>query len=159
MRLNAKRLLEIMEAKGLTMEDIASRTGLTLESVDWIIREQELSISAHERIASAAGVPVAEIARPDYTGFMENVIEFLKDDTRATLSLSQKRYISQVRKLSEQYPDECEIVANNKDGSICAHVPVSWVQIRRPREYSEEQRAKMAERLEMLRKSSSMGVK
>ncbi len=82
-----------------------------------------------------------------YENVIENVIEFLKGEKRATLSLSQARYISQVKKLAEKYPDECQIVANNKDGSICAYVPVSWIVIRRPKELTEEQKRTAAENL------------
>lgn len=80
-------------------------------------------------------------------GCIENCIEWIKDEERATLSLSQRRTISRVRQLAAQYPDQCQIVAENKDGSICAHIPVSWVKINPPRELSEEQRQQIAERL------------
>lgn len=78
---------------------------------------------------------------------MENVIEFLNGQKRATLSLSQKRYISKIEKLAQQRPNECEILARNQDGSICAKVPVNWVKISPPRAMSEEQRKLCAERL------------
>ena len=78
----------------------------------------------------------------------ENVIEFIKDEKRATCTFTQGRYISKIRKLAKDFPDECEIVAENEDGSVLAHVPVSWVQItRRKLNLSEEQRKQMAERL------------
>lgn len=38
---------------------------------------------------------------------IENAIEWLKDEKRATLSLSQRRTISRVKQLAEQYPEEC----------------------------------------------------
>lgn len=68
---------------------------------------------------------------------IENVIEWIRDEKRATLSLSQRRTISRVKQLAEQYPEECQIVAENKDGSVCAHVPVSWVKISPPKKVSE----------------------
>lgn len=71
---------------------------------------------------------------------IENVIEWIRDEKRATLSLSQRRTISRVKKLAEQYPDQCEIVAENEDGSICAHIPVSWVKISPPKKVSDKQR-------------------
>lgn len=76
---------------------------------------------------------------------IENVIEWLKDEKRATLSLSQRRTISRVKQLAEQYPEECQIVAENRDGSVCAHVPVSWIRINPGIELTEEQREKRAE--------------
>ena len=72
--------------------------------------------------------------------YIENVIEWLRDEKRATLSLSQRRTISRVKQLAEQYPEECQIVAENKDGSVCAHVPVSWVKISPPAVRTETQR-------------------
>ena len=36
-------------------------------------------------------------------------------------------------------------MVENTDGSICAHIPVSWVRIIPPREYTDEQRQQMAD--------------
>lgn len=80
-------------------------------------------------------------------GLNENVIEWLKEDSIATLTLSQRRMITRVKRLSETHPEECEIVAQNKDGSICAHVPVSWIRIKPPKHLTEEQRQDAAKRL------------
>lgn len=82
---------------------------------------------------------------------IENVIEWLRDEKRATLSLSQRRTISRVKQLAEQYPDECQIVAENRDGSVCAHVPVSWVKISPSREVSETQREASRRNMQALR--------
>lgn len=51
------------------------------------------------------------------------------------------------RKLAEKHPDDCQIVADNEDGSICAHVPVAWIRISPPKQYTEEQRQQMGERM------------
>lgn len=79
----------------------------------------------------------------------ENVIEFLKGSEQATVTFSQGRYISKIRTLARDRPDECEIIADNKDGSICAHIPTKWVKLHPTRtvELSEEQKQKMRERL------------
>jgi predicted N-acetyltransferase YhbS len=46
-----------------------------------------------------------------------------------------------VRKLAEKYPDEVQIVAENEDGSIVAHIPVSYLKISRGKQdLTEEQR-------------------
>lgn len=71
---------------------------------------------------------------------IENVIEFIKDEKRATVTLSQGRYKSRVRKLAAEHPEECQILAENKDGSLCAHIPVSWVKISPPAKRSEKQK-------------------
>lgn len=83
----------------------------------------------------------------------ENAIEFLKDQKQATGTFSQGRYISRIRKLAEQYPDECQITAENPDGTIVAHFPVRWIKINPPKELTEEQRAEIAERFKKSRGS------
>lgn len=71
---------------------------------------------------------------------MENVIEFLRDEKTASVTFCQGRYVSRIKKLATKYPDECQIVRENRDGSIFAHVPVSWIKVSRPvkREMSQE---------------------
>ncbi len=73
-------------------------------------------------------------------GFNENCIEWVKDQERTTVSLSQRRIISRVEKLALERPEECQIVARNADGSICAHVPVTWIKISPPAIRTENQR-------------------
>ena len=69
----------------------------------------------------------------------ENIIEFLSDEAKAMVTFSQGRYKSRIKKLAAERPEECEIVAENQDGSICAHIPVSWVKITPTKELSEKQ--------------------
>ena len=77
----------------------------------------------------------------------ENVLEWIRGADTATVTLCQGRYITKIKKLSEKFPDECEIVHENPDGSILAHIPVKWIQIsRRVRELTDEQRSEIAER-------------
>ena len=78
----------------------------------------------------------------------ENIIEWIRDSKYATVTFSQGRYITKIKKLAEKYPDECEIVAENKDGSIMAHIPVKWILIsNRSRDLSEAERQVIADRL------------
>ena len=77
----------------------------------------------------------------------ENVIEFLENQERATITSSQGRFKSRIRKLAAEHPEECDIVAENPDGSIYAHISTSWIKISPPRQFSEEQRRQMGERL------------
>lgn len=85
----------------------------------------------------------------------ENVIEFLRGATTATVSFSQGRFISKIKKLAEKYPDEVEIVAENKDGSIVAHIPTRYIKISSNKiEMSEEERKAIGERLNMHRKTT-----
>ena len=147
MRLNRKKANEIMESKSITEEMICMRTGLWEKSLQWILNNGFASEEAMERITDAMGVGVGEILLPDISSNVENAIEFTRDSERATVSFSQGRYITRIKKLAAERPEECEIVAENKDGSICAHVPVTWVKISPPAARSEEQREQARERL------------
>lgn len=78
----------------------------------------------------------------------ENVIEFLRDEKTMTVTLCQGRFITKVRELAEKYPEEVEIVAENADGSIVAHMPVSALHLSIIRKtMTEEQRKAATERL------------
>lgn len=77
---------------------------------------------------------------------IENVIEFIRDEKRATVAFSQGRYKTRIRELAKSYPEECQIVAENEDGSICAHIPVDWVRINPGKNLTEEQKEQLAER-------------
>lgn len=86
----------------------------------------------------------------------ENVIEFYADDKRATVTFTQGRYVSRIKRFAEEKPDECQIVAENKDGSIVAHIPTRWVKISPIREVSEEQKEAARERLIKLHEENRM---
>ena len=80
---------------------------------------------------------------------MENLIEFLNGQKRATVTLSQGRYKTKVEKLAKERPDECKILARNLDGTILAHVPTYWVKISPPRkvEMSEDRKEELRKQL------------
>lgn len=90
--------------------------------------------------------------RQNYDVDNENAIEFLRNDKVATVTFSQGKFISKVKKLAEQYPEEVQIVHENK-GSIVAHVPVSYFLPRRPREASEAQKEAARERFTKMRRA------
>lgn len=85
----------------------------------------------------------------------ENVIEFLKDEKQATVTFSQGRHKTKIKKLADKLPDECQIIAENKDGSLCAHIPVSWIKISPVKKVSEEQRE--TARRNMLKLKNTIG--
>lgn len=146
MRLNGKKIVEIMGTKSLTEETLCSRTGLYQKSFQWIVKEGFASEDAAERIADAIGMTVGEILLPEITGNVENVIEFTKDSERASVTFCQGRYKSRIKKLAADRPEECQIVAENTDGSLCAHIPVAWIKINPTKQLSEEQRKEIAKR-------------
>ncbi len=76
----------------------------------------------------------------------ENNIEWLNGQQTVTVTLSQAKFINKVKRLAEQRED-VEIVAENSDGSICAHLPLKFIKISAPRQLTEEQREQARERL------------
>ena len=57
---------------------------------------------------------------------------------------------------AKQYPDDVIIKYINNDGSIVAHVPYDWFRFVKPptkRNYTEEQRQAMSERMKKARKA------
>ena len=80
----------------------------------------------------------------------ENCIEWYTGSDTVTVTLTQQRLINKVRKLAETNAN-VTIEAENEDGSICAHLPLSFIKISAPRQLSEEQKAEAAERLKSVR--------
>lgn len=93
----------------------------------------------------------------DWFNTHENVIEFTKNADTATVTLCQGRYISKLKKLAKEHPEEVTICKENKDGSIVAHIPVSYIKISAPprRELTDEQRAEFAERMRKTRRDNN----
>lgn len=147
MRLNVSRYLEIINEKGIEGTMVRDAVGLSDKTYRWILDKQFIELSTLERMADVIDCKVREICLPDHKGCTENVLEWLKDAEQSTLTLSQPRTISRVKQLAEKYPEKCEIVAENKDGSICAHVPVKWIKIAPPKQFTDEQKKEMAIRL------------
>ena len=73
--------------------------------------------------------------------YKENVIEWIRDESQVSLTLTQGRFKSKIEKLAMERPEEC---------GIFAHVPISWIKISPPREVSEEQRRQAKERMEAM---------
>ena len=63
------------------------------------------------------------------TDIRENVIEWLNGDKMVMATLSQKKLINRLRRMSEKFPSCVEIVAENIDGSILARFPLSALHI------------------------------
>lgn len=83
--------------------------------------------------------------------FKENVIEFFYNAKQATVTFTQGRYITRIKELAKKKPDECQITNTNPDGSIVAHIPVSWIRINPNMELSDERREKLAEHMRQIR--------
>lgn len=149
LRLNVNAYRSILNENQITDEEVRKAIGMSRKTYDWIISNGFAEYSTLDRLADAIGCDIQMITLPDPVSNQENVIEFVRDGKYATVSLSQGRYIGRIRKLAESHPGECQIVAENIDGSICARVPVNWVKINPGPTLSEEQRK---ERADMMRK-------
>lgn len=88
---------------------------------------------------------------------LQNNVEWYTGDNTVTLSFTQKKYISKIKKYAKEHSDVI-ITAENEDGSICAHIPLSWVKISPPRKgrnFSDEERKAATERLRIARESKN----
>lgn len=145
MKLNISNYGDILSRKGLSDEEVQKATGLSKMTYQWILDNSFIAEETLERIADAVGCPVSEIMTMDSDEISENTIEFVRDSKRATVTFSQGRYITRIKKLAESHPEECQIVAMNKDGSICAHIPVKWIRINPSMNLTEERRERLSE--------------
>lgn len=88
----------------------------------------------------------------DYV-YNETVIEHEASQDYFCVSTGEMKWKNRLHKLAQERPDECVLQADNVDGSVCYHVPKSWVKIAPPRQVSmtDERRAELAERLKRAR--------
>lgn len=86
----------------------------------------------------------------------ENCVEFLNNQKTMTVSFCSQKWITKIKKLSQSNPDDVEIIAENKDGSICARLPIKFLKISAPRKVSDEQRQKASERFKKLREENKL---
>lgn len=63
---------------------------------------------------------------------------------------------SKLFNLAERNPDEVKIIAENNDGSVFAHVPVSYIKISPPKKVSDEQREAAGERFRKMWEKKQM---
>lgn len=73
-------------------------------------------------------------------------------DKTAWFSSDERRWITKVRKLREERPDEVTIIREpeNNDGCIYAKFPAEWVRVRPKQVLSEEESARRSERAKEL---------
>lgn len=82
----------------------------------------------------------------------ENVIEWLNNSDYIGVTLSQKKWINRVEAFAKQ-DENVRILARNADGSIYAHLPISYLKLspKRRVQLSNEEREAMAERMRKIR--------
>lgn len=90
----------------------------------------------------------------------ENMIEFISGTRTATVTFTNQKHINRIKKLYEERKDDFKYFKENKDGSICAKIPLKWIKIsptkRNSRIYTEEEKRKIAERLGKARRNKSI---
>ena len=88
----------------------------------------------------------------------ETVYEHVQGEDTFTVTAAERSSITMLRRLQEKHPAEVEIVAENPDGSLVAHLPYSWMRIvpKKKVVMSEERRAEAAERLRAAREAKSV---
>lgn len=85
----------------------------------------------------------------------ENSLNWFTNEQVVSGTFTQPRLISKIKKLAEKFPDEVKIEYVNKDGSILCELPLRAIKINLSpkREYTEEEREVMRERMKKLRES------
>lgn len=81
--------------------------------------------------------------------FKETCVNHVAPDNFISFCSSEKKWINKVMRLHEKHPDKVKIIhaAEDNYGVLCADLPSNWLKISPPRNYTDEQRAEMAERL------------
>lgn len=97
----------------------------------------------------------------------ENMIEFISGTRTATVTFTNRKHIGRITRIYEERGDEFKYFHVNKDGSVCAKIPLKWIKInpgsvpgtRAKREMTEEQKEALRERLAAARAKSKKNKK
>lgn len=85
----------------------------------------------------------------------ETIFSSDSDNKFATVTSNERKWITKIRKLAEQRPDEVKIVLEPEDnfGYMLVHLPKSYMKLSPPhtKTMTDEQRAAAAERLKKAR--------
>lgn len=86
----------------------------------------------------------------------ENTLEFMAGDNRMTVMFSQKKFITKILTLAKNNPD-IEIVAypESNGGYLLAHIPVSYLKLRKPMDLSEDRKHRLSELLKKVRNTTT----
>ena len=89
----------------------------------------------------------------------ETCFNYTEDEPTAMFCSSEKKWINKILKLHSQHPDKVRIIyyPEQTHGIIYAELPKPWLKISPQRQvnYTDEQRAAMAERLAAVRQSKT----
>lgn len=84
--------------------------------------------------------------------FNENVIEWLTGEDTIAVTVSQKKFVNKIKRFALT-DENVVILAENPDGSIFAHLPLSYLKLspKRKDNISAERKAELAERMRKMR--------
>ena len=89
----------------------------------------------------------------------ENVLEFISGTRTATVTFTNQKHINRMKKLYEERKDDFKYFKENKDGSICAKIPLKWIRInpgsKEKRIMTEEQKEAARIRLQKVRENKN----
>ena len=86
---------------------------------------------------------------------IETSIERISGDMYCNVYTGERKFVNQLLQLNKDYPDEIKLT-DYGDGTVGAKVPSSWFRFVKPptkRNYTEEQRKAMSERMKKARES------
>ena len=82
----------------------------------------------------------------------ENMIEWQTNARTTTVTFTNPKHIRKIKELYEEHAEDFRYFKLNKDGSVCAKIPLKWIRISAgrtgsKREMTEEQKQALRERL------------
>lgn len=82
----------------------------------------------------------------------ENMIEFTTHCHFATVTFTNAKHIRKIKELYKEHKEDFKYYVENKDGSVCAKIPLKWIRISAgrtgtSREMTEEQKEELRKRL------------
>ena len=87
---------------------------------------------------------------------IETTIDRIQGEDYCHVFTAERKFINHLKELAQDYPNDVIIQYVNEDGSIGAKVPYDWFRFVKPptkRNYTEEQRKAMGERMKKARES------
>lgn len=85
---------------------------------------------------------------------IETCVERVQGEDYCTVYTGERKFISNLKEMAKDFPNEVKILEENEDGSILAHVPYQAFRfplVREKRTMTDEQRQAAAERLKAAR--------
>lgn len=64
---------------------------------------------------------------------VELTISFVRGDDQVSISTGIKKYVNELLKYKELFPDDVELITFNDDDSVFAKVPLSWFRFIHPK--------------------------